>query len=125
MRSATKPVSILPFDLIIVVQKDLSVTKQYKNNNNSGFKYRDDRTKLPAFFSDSAVISRGGLDNSPCPVCDVAEGQSNLAPQMSSDNRMLLRIQSRKLQHTQKTDVNAKCVCHQARTVCSLHSVHL
>lgn len=40
-----------------------------------------------------------------CPVCDVAEGQSNLSLQMSSDNRMLLRIQSGKLQHTRKTDV--------------------
>lgn len=40
-----------------------------------------------------------------CPVCDVVEGQSNLAPQMSSDNRMLLRMQSGKLQQTRKTDV--------------------
>lgn len=58
-------------------------------------------------FSLIQLSLAGGLDNSPCPVCDVAEGQSNLAPQMSSDNRMLLRIQSGKLQHTQKTDVNA------------------
>lgn len=57
-------------------------------------------------------------------MCDVVEGQSNLAPQMSSDNRMLLRIKSGKLQRARKTDAigaqiigNAKCVCHHAYTV--------
>lgn len=54
-------------DLIIVVQRDPCATKQYTSNNKDAFKYRDHRTRLPACFSHSAVISRG-LDNSLCSV---------------------------------------------------------
>ena len=76
--------------------KRSSAPTQYKSNNKDAFKYRDHRGRLPASFSHSAVISQG-RNNSPCsgPVCDVVEGQSNLSPQMSSDSRMLLRIQSK------------------------------
>lgn len=105
LRTVSKPIST--FSVITAVQGDPGGTKQYTSNNKDAFKYRDHRTQLPACFPDSTVIS-WGLDNSLCPVLSrvwCGGGQSNLAPQMSSHNRMLLSIQSGKLQHAYKTDV--------------------
>lgn len=99
---------------------------QYTSNNKDAFKYRE--ITEASFLPVLAVISPA-RDNSPCSVLSCvcvcvwcgAGGQCNLSPQISSDNRMLLRIHSRKLQHTRKSDViaaqirgNAKCVCHRA-----------
>lgn len=46
---------------------DPSGTKQCTSNNKGALKYKDDRTQLPASFSDSAVITWAGIIV-PCPV---------------------------------------------------------
>jgi len=63
--------------------RDPNTTKQYTSNNKDAFKYRHHRGQLPAWLS----LARARIT-----VHDVVVGQSDLSLQMSSDNRMLLKV---------------------------------